>query len=170
MNKQHKNNQMLSRLLFVCYGAVMLYLLFVRGRGPDGAFSYWEQVANNYNLIPLHTVSNYWDVLTRPEYYIEKWAAYAIYKAQARVAIVNLLGNIVMFIPLGIFLPAVWVKLRKFWKSLLAAAGLIVLVELIQLLSLRGSCDVDDLILNLCGMTVGYVLWRIVHLLRCKRK
>ncbi len=170
MKKQHRKNGTVRRLLFVCYGAVMLYLLFVRGRGPVGALSYWEQVAGNYNLTPLHTISNYWDILTRPEYYLEKFGAVSIYRTQARIAVVNLLGNVVMFIPLGFFLPLVWKKLRKLWKSFLTAAGMILLVELVQMLTLRGSCDIDDLILNLCGVVIGYVLWRMVYFLCCKRK
>ena len=161
MKKQHRNNRVVRRILFVCYGAVMLYLLVVRGRGPVGALSYWEQVANNYNLTPFHTISNYWDILTRPEYYLEKFGAGSIYRTQARIAVVNLLGNIVMFVPLGFFLPLVWVRLRKLWKSFLTAVGMILLVELAQLLSLRGSCDVDDLILNLVGMTLGFIFYHI---------
>ena len=169
MRKQRNNHNTLKRLLLVCYGAIMLYLLFVRGRGVESALSYWERVLLNYNLEPFHTIRNYWDILARPEYYLEKWEAYAIYKAQATAAIVNLVGNVVMFVPLGCLLPTVWEKLRKFLMTVLAGAGIIVAIELTQLLTLRGSCDVDDLILNLCGIVVGYVLWRIVHLIRYKR-
>lgn len=169
MKKQRSNHDTLKRLLLVCYGAIMLYLLFVRGRSIESSLSYWERVMLNYNLLPFHTIRNYWDILARPEYYIEKWEAYAIYKAQARAAIVNLVGNVVMFIPLGCFLPTVWEKLRKFWKTVLIGAGAVIAIELTQLLSLRGSCDVDDLILNLCGIAIGYVLWRTVHFIRCRR-
>lgn len=170
MKKKHRKNEIIKRLLVVYYSATMMYLLFVRGRGPVGALSYWEQVMNNYNLEPFHTISNYWDILTRPEYYLDKFGAASIYSTQARISIVNLLGNIVMFIPLGFLLPLIWRKLRKLWKSFLTAAGIILLVEMAQLFTLRGSCDIDDLILNLCGVIIGYALWRMVHLSRCKRK
>lgn len=170
MKKQHSNHDTTKRLLLVLYGAVMLYLLFVRGRSIVSELPYWQRVAMNCNLTPLHTIRNYWDILARPDHYLDKWEAAAIYREQAKHAIVNLLGNVVMFIPLGCFLPAVWQKLRKFWKSLLTGAAVIISIELTQLLSLRGSCDVDDLILNLVGIAIGYVLWRIVHFARCKRK
>lgn len=169
MKKQRSNHDTAKRLLLVCYGALMLYLLFVRGRSMESALSYWQRVAQNYNLIPFHTIRNYWDILARPEHYLDKWEAAAIYKEQAKFAVVNLVGNVVMFIPLGIFLPTVWKKMQKFWKMLLTGTAVIVAIELTQLLTLRGSCDVDDLILNLCGIAVGYILWRIVHFLRCKR-
>ena len=42
-----------------------------------------------------------------------------------------------------------------------ASAGLIVCVELVQLVTLLGHCDVDDLILNLIGVSMGYLLWAL---------
>ena len=38
-----------------------------------------------------------------------------------------------------------------------------VLVELIQLVSKVGSCDVDDMLLNTLGGIIGYVLFRFFH-------
>lgn len=104
--------------LFLCYGALMVYLLFFRNRTATEGLPYWEQVRSNYNLIPWRTVGNYWDVLTRPEYYMEKWEAAAIYRYNARVALVNILGNVAMFVPFGAFLPAMWPKLQRVWKAL----------------------------------------------------
>ena len=167
--KHRRNSDTAKRLLLVCYGAFMLYLLFVRGRSAESDLPYWQAIKLNYNLVPFYTVFNYWDILTRPEYYIDKFGTYANYKAQAETAVINLIGNFVMFIPLGYFLPAVWKKLQKLWKTVLTGAGIIVLVEVAQLLSLRGYCDVDDLILNVCGIAVGYVLWRLAHFIHCKR-
>ena len=170
MKKQHGNHDAAKRFLFVCYGTLMLYLLFVRGRIVESELSYWQRVALNYNLTPLRTVRNYWDILARPEHYLDKWGAAAIYKEQAKSAVVNLVGNVVMFVPLGMLLPAIWQRLRRFWKTVLLGAGVIVAVEIAQLLSLRGRCDVDDLILNLIGIAAGYVLWRSGSFLHCKRR
>ena len=66
-----------------------------------------------------------------------------------------------MFIPLGFCLPWVHARLRRWWKTLLVSAGVILCVELTQLVTLLGHCDVDDLILNLIGVTMGYLLWAI---------
>ena len=149
-------------LVFLSYGALMLYLLFFRNRTGTDGLPYWEQVKNNYNLIPWFTVKNYWDVLTRPEHYTEKWGA-ATYYFQAQVAVVNVLGNIAMFVPFGAFLPAMWGKLRKFYKSVFAGFLSILFVEICQLLTLRGRCDVDDVLLNMIGIVAGYGIWKIFH-------
>ena len=129
---------------FALYCAVMLWLLFARSGGIAGV-DYWQQVQMNLNLEPLHTIRLFLRVLTGDfsEYYV-------------RLAVVNLFGNVGMFIPLGFFLPVLWPGLRKWWRTWLVTLGIMTLVELAQMFSLRGTCDVDDLILNLAGAAVGY--------------
>ena len=127
--------------------------------GIDG-LSYWEQVRANYILTPFRTIGNFWDVLSRSEYYLQKWGQ-EVYQQQAQFAVVNLVGNVAMFIPLGAFLPALWWKVRRAWKTIPLAVLIIALVEALQLITLRGKCDVDDLLLNMVGVSLGYALWRL---------
>lgn len=159
MAKKRNKQKNTATVLFVIYGCIMVYLLFIRNRTAMDGVPYWEQVLGNYNLKPFHTVGSYWHILTNKEYYLDKWGAYAIYRAQARHAFINLVGNVVMFMPLGYFLPTVSGKYRTLLCTLFAGAGLIIAVEILQLFTLLGSCDVDDLILNLCGVILGYFCW-----------
>lgn len=156
-------------LVFLAYGALMLYLLFFRNRTITEGIPYWEQVKNNYNLTFGRTVKNYWDILSRPEYYMEKWEAASVYRAYAQTALVNLVGNVAMFVPFGAFLPAMWPGLQKAWKAIGAGFLWIVGVELLQLFTLLGKCDVDDVVLNMAGILAGYLMWRLIKLCR-KRK
>ena len=167
--KKEKSRSPIMALLFLCYGALMIYLMFFRNRTGAEGLTYWEQVRNNYNLIPWRTVGNYWDVLTRPEYYMEKWDA-TTYLFNIRVAVVNIVGNVIMFVPFGAFLPAMWPKLQRAWKAIPAGVLTIVLVEIVQLLTLRGRCDIDDVFLNVIGIAVGYGLWRFVKFCHRKKK
>ena len=64
-------------------------------------------------------------------------------------------------LPLGALLPAANGKLRKFLRTFFASAALILTVEVLQLFTLLGSCDVDDLILNMAGVILGYLLWKL---------
>lgn len=147
-------------IVFCLYGALMLWLLFDRSSGNE-SLPYWERVERNLNLQPLHTIQNYWHILANKSYYLEKWGDSAVYFARARTAVINLVGNVVMFIPLGFLLPKVSVRQRKLWRTLLTTALLILLVEMLQLFSLRGSCDVDDVILNVVGAAIGYCIYKI---------
>ena len=161
MAKKRKKQTDTAAVLFGIYGIIMLYLLFIRNRTAVEGVPYWEQVLSNYNLTPFHTIHNYWHILTNKAYYMEKWGAISIYRYNARHAFINLAGNVVMFVPLGALLPAANGKMRKFFRTFFASSGLILAVEVLQLFTLLGSCDVDDLILNLCGVVLGYALWKL---------
>ena len=169
MKKEKRRNPILA-LLFFCYGALMIYLLFFLDRAVTEGLPYWQQVQKNCNLIPWHTVGNYWDVLTRPEYYIQKWEASSVYYYQASLALVNILGNVAMFVPFGVFLPVNWPRLQRAWKAIPVGLLSIILVEITQLLTLRGRCDVDDVLLNMMGIILGYGLWRFVEFCRHRKK
>ena len=67
-----------------------------------------------------------------------------------------------MFVTLGFFIPAVSEKFRAFWRTLAVSFLCIVTVEILQLFLLLGSCDTDDLILNIIGVTVGYLIFKII--------
>ena len=153
------------QIAFALYGGLMIWLLFFQSvRIPDyGTVDYWQQVGSNLTLKPLRTIGSFLDVLLRKSYYIEKWGSASEYAVQARHAFINLGGNVGMFIPLGFFLPEVFPKLKKLWKTLLASAGIVCAVEVLQLFSLLGNCDIDDLILNLVGVAMGYGIFAILQ-------
>ena len=59
-----------------------------------------------------------------------------------------------------------WKKVRKFGWHSLAMVLTILSIELLQLFSLLGSCDVDDLLLNLVGTTIGFGMWKLYQFLK----
>lgn len=138
----------LRRVVFWLYCVLMLYLLFFQRVPFLSEETYLLTLRRNLNYIPGDTILRFYRLMR-------------YYPGYRRAAIVNLFGNIGMFIPLGFGLPWVYKRLRRFWKTLLTAAGLIVCVELVQLVTLLGHCDVDDLILNLIGVSMGYLLWAL---------
>lgn len=52
-------------------------------------------------------------------------------------------------------------SLRKFWLTALSVIIVVACIELAQLVLMVGTCDVDDLILNVLGASVGYGLYRL---------
>ena len=158
----------IMHIAFASYAGLMIWLLFFQSvRIPDyGTVDYWQQVGSNLTLKPLRTIGSFLDVLLRKSYYIAKWGSASEYAVQARHAFINLGGNVGMFIPLGFFLPELFLNLRKLWKTLLATGGIVCAVELLQLFSLLGNCDVDDLILNIVGAAIGYGIFAIIRKLK----
>ncbi len=75
---------------------------------------------------------------------------------------INILGNIAMFIPVGIFWPLCFRKLDSVPKTVLAGFGFSFLIELSQLLFYERGSDVDDLILNTAGVFIGSLICFLV--------
>ncbi len=76
-------------------------------------------------------------------------------------SLLNLGGNLILMMPMAFFLPSLFCQMRKFWKFLLLMLALLLSIEALQLLLCCGSCDVDDVILNLLGTLVAYGVWHI---------
>lgn len=141
----------LVRLVFGAYCALMLWLLFGQRLGLSTPGGYLEQLRWNLNVVPFRTLSEFLTMAERTTNI-----------HLVRHAFINLAGNVVMFVPLGFLLPCIWPKLRTFRRFLLCVALVIATVEILQLFTLLGSCDIDDLILNVLGATIGFgLIWAV---------
>jgi len=80
-------------------------------------------------------------------------------KLGATSVFTNLLGNVIAFIPFGIFLPILTNNRLKFCQVTVYTFALTLSIELTQLISRVGICDVDDMILNTLGGVIGYLLF-----------
>ena len=130
-------------VLFFAYCGMMLWLLLFQ-RMSD-LLQPWR-----YNLHFGDTVRRYLWVLR-----------HSADPVQYRSAAANLFGNVVLFIPCGIFLPLLFSKLKDFWKFFFLIFLTIALLELLQLLTGLGALDVDDLTLNLAGASLGFAGCRL---------
>lgn len=152
LSKFLKNNKPMKIYLygiFIIYIITLIQLtLFDSDYGRSGLNIFGlnkenlEVYLENNNLVPFKTITLY---ISR----------------QDRVAIVNLLGNLVAFAPMGIFLPLLFKKQNKLKNFILTNIAIILTIESLQFLSLSGSFDIDDLILNLLGALLIYRLYKI---------
>lgn len=79
--------------------------------------------------------------------------------------ILNLLGNIVAFMPMGFFEMALS-KHRKFWKVVLKCFIIVTCLELFQFLTCLGYLDIDDITMNTFGCLLGclgFYLLAFIH-------
>lgn len=79
-----------------------------------------------------------------------------------REAMLNLIGNISMFIPIGVIWPMVFKELDTHKKVIAAGAGFSLCVEILQLPFFDRVSDIDDLLLNTCGFLIGYGLYLLI--------
>ncbi len=130
---------------FIAYILLMLWLLF--GQRIDGWRSEYsvESLMARINIIPFRTLTQQLMRLS----------------SSAKVhAFINLFGNIIMFVPLGFFIPTLFSKTNTLCRTVLWSLVTVIGIELIQLFTLLGSLDVDDVILNLLGVVIGFGVYR----------
>ena len=143
--KRRKRMRVLGKILFVLYIAFLLYfLIFSDWYGRAGVMSEYH-----YNLVPFQEIKRFWNYRD-----MLGWVSFA-----------NLIGNILVFVPFGFFMPMAS-RYRSFILTMTYSLGLSILVEAFQFVSRVGSFDVDDIILNTIGGIIGYILFVICNTIR----
>ncbi|MCD8365848.1 MAG: VanZ family protein [Clostridiales bacterium] len=142
---QHKKSfRVLCWILFAIYIAVLVYFLFFSesfGR-TDLNRTY------HYNLIPFREIRRFL------VYY--KQVGFA-------AAFLNLAGNIMIFAPFCFLVPEMFRLLRGLFRVVLLGFELRLAVECVQLVTMTGSFDVDDLLLNTIGSVFGVLIYKGVQ-------
>ena len=67
----------------------------------------------------------------------------------------NTVLNVILFIPMGFLLPAIWKEYRSTKKTILMGLAVSIMIELLQIFTFRLT-DIDDLITNTSGTFLGY--------------
>lgn len=82
------------------------------------------------------------------------------------ISVVNLLGNVVCFMPFGFLLPTISGKkiFKNFLSVTLMAMVFSVGIETAQLLMKVGAFDVDDIFLNTVGGLTGYIFMKLTKI------
>lgn len=125
--------------LLIMYSICLIILLFIR---PT------NQSYHSINLFPFSTIS----------FYLSG-------KVNLLISFYNLAANIGLFVPYGIYFM---IKNLSPLKRIFLPLTSIALIEILQFTTHRGNLDIDDLILNMVGVFLGYFLFpifkRIVNL------
>ena len=81
----------------------------------------------------------------------------------------NFLGNIILFVPVGVLLPSItgW---KKMWKTVATGIGFSLFIEIIQLITSRGCFDFDDVLLNGLGTVIGFGIFQAAKRLFTKNE
>lgn len=120
-------NEMIAVLIFAFY---LIAVFSVVGIPTVGTF----KVNFSFNLIPLI------DIVNSPLECIK-----------------NTVLNIILFMPLGFLVPAIWKKYRSIKTMFLMGFALSVCIEILQIFTFRLT-DIDDLITNTAGTVLGYYI------------
>lgn len=136
-------------LTFACYCMVLIYLLFLnrQHRFASNGIPLMDYVRTAVNLIPFKTI-------------IELFSRNAQHTINPDIVFDNAIGNLLLFFPMGIYMPTVRRGPRKIGRFLKRMFLIVLVVETLQLVLRVGSFDVDDILLNILGAAAGYAIWR----------
>ena len=124
------------RIFIFPYTIFLLYLMFL-GFGRE------QHEANIVRLLPLVSTILFVQNTT-------SWES----------IIINLFGNIIMFIPFG-FLGWLNAKYFSFKKLIVDFLSALIIVEALQYLTRLGVFDIDDLALNSLGVWIGFQMRKL---------
>ncbi|SNR91803.1 VanZ like family protein [Anaerovirgula multivorans] len=126
--------------LFILLGYTLLLIYWM-----IWGFGRTTQPQYMYNLIPFTTINQFLQI---SNFNSNTW-------------VINLIGNIGVFVPFGILLPLAFGG--RYIKLLVTFLSGLLLLETLQLLTRRGSFDVDDFLLNTVGFMIGYGIYVVAR-------
>lgn len=147
---------LIMRLMFLLYCLLLIKTILIKYPlsmiadiiATQNNISFSARI-NNSNFTLLHTIT----------YYIQG-------EPSLNIAVQNIVGNFVPFIPFGALLPSSIKFFRSFLKATLFYIGFSLMIEVAQFFTSLGTFDVDDLLLNTLGAIVGFLIYKLGHRLR----
>ena len=151
MIRNTTKRQKLGWVLFLMYLCLLAYFMFFSesfGR-TDTERGY------AYNLVPLKEITRY----------------FRYYRTLGMpLFLINIVGNMVAFMPFGFFLPIISRRSRKWYNTVSFGLIFSLILETLQLIFKVGSFDVDDMLLNTVGAGLGFLVYRTVQRTRVKMR
>ncbi len=135
LKRNQENNQVWHRLIL--YGVLGLYIIILLILLFGKASS-----MRTINLVPFHTIADY-------------------LSHDKPLGISNVIGNVVLFIPMGVYL-ALFRPNKKQMGSLLYILLASAAIEVTQYILQVGAADIDDVILNGIGGLLGIALYQFL--------
>ena len=129
--KDKKKAEKLSNIIVFIYYIILIFNMVIFARYSN---------INSYNLIPFKSII----------YILKTGIIYSI--------IINIFGNLLVFMPLDYFLIELF-NIKKFSINFILSFGIILLIELFQYIFKVGVFDIDDLIIRTLGMMVFYIIY-----------
>ena len=153
LSKYLGNNKPMKINLYIFFILYLMLLITLTlfdsswGRNGFAIKDFKVYIKQSVNLVPFKTIINY----------IKEFNS----MYSTRQIMFNLLGNICAFMPMALFLPLLFKKQSKFKNFIITMIIIILGIESLQLITTSGRFDIDDLILNLFGAAIMYLLLNI---------
>lgn len=105
--------------------------------------AFHDYIKNYFNIIPFRTIGSF------IKGYINGYT-------DSYTFTYNIFGNLAAFMPFAFFLPLIFKRQQFFPVFFITMTGIVMVIEILQFVTFSGSCDIDDLILNVAGACLMY--------------
>ena len=143
-----KNNHIriiITKILFAFL--IAYYTLFIFAVLLFSDFFFARQDQYYVNKVPFLTIKNFF---------------YNMKNQNDLRAFANLVGNAILFAPLGLFLPLIHKIFRNSFVFIFVTTGIVSTMEFLQYYFNVGSADVDDIILNVLGAIIVFYIVKFI--------
>ena len=153
-NIQEKNQirNFWLKILFVIYLLLLIMILFLKNEYRMGGFENINTFSKEHfatiNIIPFATIIDYISNLFSNN-------------INTSIVIINLGINLLLFAPMGFFIPILFEnKIKNIKQFGVLMIIITIFVEIVQFITYSGGADIDDIILNTIGAIIVYMLMK----------
>ena len=140
------------KTLFIIYCLLLITILFLNNEYRMGGF----QNINTFSKAHFET-SNVIPFATIIEYIIGVISN----DINTGIVIINFATNLLLFAPMGFFIPILFQsKIKDIKQFVIMMIIITLIVEILQFITYRGSTDIDDIILNIIGAVIVYMIMK----------
>ncbi len=130
-------------LFLAAYVLLLAQILIFKNVSPQDILSADRYIYRTFNFIPFKSIIGYF------------------HGKNIWISLMNVVGNIVIFVPLGIYFQ-IFCRNKKILSSVLLVFAFSLFVEVAQGFLAIGATDVDDVILNTLGGAVGVLIYKFL--------
>ena len=152
IQEKNKIRDFWLKILFIIYCLLLITVLFLNNEYRMGGFqnisTFSKEHFETSNIIPFATIIGYISGIITND-------------INTNIVIINLVTNLLLFAPMGFFIPILFQdKIKNIKQFVLMMIILTLLAEIVQFITYRGSTDIDDIILNTIGASIVYMLMK----------
>jgi glycopeptide antibiotics resistance protein len=135
--------KVLTWLIFIIYLLLLVYVILLKCGSSISMARHRSEISLSQRILGINYVP------------VKTIIPYLKGEPSIRIAFENLLGNIFAFSPLGFLLPILFYRYEKIKNAFWISFGASLLIEVLQFVFYLGSCDIDDIFLNVLGSLLG---------------
>lgn len=155
-NKTIRKRRAIWLSIFIVYITLLIYFLFFSD-------TFGRQVAYEdyrYNLTPFAEIKRFYTRVRDTNY---------------SMFFINIIGNVVLFIPFGFLFSFIYSKggtkkCKTFIVTIFVSLVFCLAIETLQLVTRVGVFDVDDIMMNMTGTVIGYLIFLLLYCIVRKQK